>query len=101
MRNQVWMTSAIVAMTVLAQPAVPRGQSHDVEASYLSIDGARLKGYVDEQTAISRRYRDNGHPQFWGRIAGTEADAENAHWLMAKFKAIGLSDVHEQSFDLP
>ena len=50
---------------------------------------------------MSRRYRDNGHPQFWGRIIGTAADAENAEWMMQKFRAIGLSDVHEQYFDLP
>src|SRR5580765_5435354 len=71
------------------------------EQAYLSIDGKHLKQYVEEQTAISRRYRDHGHPQFWGRITGTEADAENAQWLLEKFRKIGLSDVHEQSLDLP
>jgi hypothetical protein len=50
---------------------------------------------------MSRRYRDHGHPQFWGRIIGTEADAENGRWLLAKLKAIGLADVREQPFDLP
>jgi hypothetical protein len=69
--------------------------------SYASIDGAHLKQYVDELAAMSRRYRDSGHPQFWGRIIGTEADAENARWLAGKFKTIGLSDVREQRFDLP
>jgi hypothetical protein len=69
--------------------------------SYSSIDGTRLKKYVEDLAAMSRRYRDNGHPQFWGRIIGTEADAENGRWLMEKFKAAGLSDVREQSFDLP
>ena len=67
------------------------------EQAYLSIDGKHLKQYVEEQTAISRAYRDHGHPQFWGRISGTEADAENAQWLLDKFRNIGLSDVHEQS----
>src|SRR5258707_5280789 len=71
------------------------------EQAYLSIDGKHLKQYVEDQTAISRRYRDNGHPQFWGRITGTEADAENAKWLEDKFRKIGLSDLHEQSMDLP
>jgi hypothetical protein len=70
------------------------------EQQYASIDGQHLKQYVDDQTAISRRYRDNGH-QFWGRIIGTEADAEDARWLLEKFRKIGLSEVHEQSFDLP
>ncbi len=68
--------------------------------AYAAIDGKHLKEYVNDLAAISRRYRDNGH-QFWGRIIGTEADAENARWLMEKFKRIGLSDVRQQSFDLP
>jgi hypothetical protein len=71
------------------------------DEKYAAIDGAHLKGYVAELTAIARRYRDNGHPQFWGRIIGTEADTENAAWMMQKFRQIGLSDVHEQYFDLP
>jgi len=70
------------------------------EQPYGSIDGEQLKGYVEELCAISRRYRDKGH-QFWGRIIGTEADAENAQWMLAKFQKIGLSDVHEQPLDLP
>jgi len=71
------------------------------DQKYAAINGDHLKTYVDELTAIARRYRDNGHPQFWGRIIGTEADAENARWLMDKFKQIGLSDVRDQPFDLP
>jgi len=70
------------------------------EKAYESIDGAHLKQYIEDQTAISRRYRDKGH-QFWGRISGTEADAENAQWLTEKFLKAGLSDVHAQPFDLP
>ena len=70
------------------------------DQSYAAIDGSHLKEYVKDQTAISRRYRDAGH-QFWGRIIGSEADAENAQWLMENFRKIGLSDVHEQTFDLP
>jgi len=68
---------------------------------FAAIDGAHLKTYVGELTAMARRYRDNGHPQFWGRIIGTSADAENADWLMAKLRTLGLADVHEQTFDLP
>src|SRR5689334_1958824 len=71
------------------------------EQSYARIDGRHMHQYVEEQAAISRRYRDNGHPQFWGRIIGTSADAENAEWLMQKFRQLGLTDVHEQYFDLP
>jgi hypothetical protein len=69
------------------------------DQKYSSIDGAHLKQFVADQTAISRKYRDAGH-QFWGRIIGTQADADNAQWLADKFKQLGLSDVHEQMFDL-
>jgi len=87
-------------------PRVPEGSYLDwralpAEQAYLSIDGKHLKQYVEEQTAISRRYRDHGHPQFWGRITGTDADAEDTQWMLDKFRKIGLSDVHEQSMDLP
>ncbi|MBZ5602219.1 MAG: M28 family peptidase [Acidobacteriia bacterium] len=94
-------------------PQEPMKPLHPLEESYLrwnlapadqayaSIDGRHLKGYVEDQSAISRRYRDNGHPQFWGRIAGTEADEENAQWLLGRFRKIGLSDVRQQAFDLP
>jgi Peptidase family M28 len=69
--------------------------------TYSAIDGTHLKQYVEELAAMSRHYRDNGHPQYWGRIIGSEADAENAKWLLEKFTAAGLSDVKEQPFDLP
>jgi len=69
------------------------------EQRYASIDPAKLMQDVEAQTAMSRRYRDAGH-QFWGRITGTEADAENAKWMADRFRALGLSDVHEQTFDL-
>lgn len=70
------------------------------DQKYAAIDGEHLKQHVADQTAISRKYRDEGH-QFWGRIIGTSADTENAQWMMDKFKQIGLSDIHEQMFDLP
>jgi hypothetical protein len=67
---------------------------------YGAIDGKRMHGNVVEQTLISRRYRDQGHAKFWGRITGTSADAESAEWLAAKFRAAGLSDVRIQPLDL-
>jgi hypothetical protein len=70
------------------------------EQSYGRIDGRHLHRYVEEQAAISRRYRDQGHPKFWGRIIGTTADSENAAWLASKFKSIGMSDVRIQPLDL-
>ena len=66
-----------------------------------AIDGKHLHGYVSEIAAISDHYRDSGHPQYWGRIEGTEGDADNAQWLLNKFKAAGIADARIQSFDLP
>ncbi len=91
------------------QPAVP---PDDVQESfvqwplprgaeqYADIDGRRMHRYVVEQAEISRRYRDQVHPKYWGRIIGTSGDAESAEWLSAKFRTIGLSDVRIQKFDL-
>jgi len=70
------------------------------EQAYGRIDGKRLHRYVEEQAAISRRYRDQGHPKFWGRIIGSSADAENAEWLAGKFRSLGMSDVRIQPLDL-
>jgi Peptidase family M28 len=70
------------------------------DRAYGAIDGKRLHTLVVEQAAISRRYRDAGHPKFWGRIIGTSSDAESAEWLADKFRTLGLSDVRVQPFDL-
>ncbi len=106
---------ALLAQTPAARgrgPQEPMKPLHPLEESYLvwpvapadqayaAIDGKHLKQYVEDQAAISRRYRDQGH-QFWGRIIGTSADEENAQWMLDKFKKAGLSDVRQQSFDLP
>ena len=74
---------------------LPPGQE-----AYANIDGKRMHQYVVEQANISRKYRDAGHAKFWGRIIGTSADAEDVEWMMAQFKAAGLSDVRSQSYDL-
>lgn len=70
------------------------------DQAYAAIEGNHLKEYVKEITAISRRYRDSGH-QFWGRIVGTEADAETAQWMLEKFRQAGLEKVRLQPLDLP
>lgn len=97
------------APTRSAESAVRSG---DVEDAYLrwplppgaeqyaDIDGRRMHEYVVEQAEISRRYRDEIHDKFWGRIIGTESDLWSAEWLEEKFRAIGLSEVRIQPFDL-
>ncbi len=86
--------SAAQGESLLRWPLPPGAEA------YAGIDGRRLHPYVVQQAEISRRYRDDGHPQFWGRITGTSADAESAEWLAAKFRNLGLSDVRIQSLDL-
>src|SRR5579864_178892 len=76
------------------------GRLLPADRAYAPIDGKHLKQYVVDQANISDRYRDAGH-QFWGRISGTSADAENAKWLEDIFHKIGLADVHRQMLDLP
>src|SRR5689334_16047834 len=46
------------------------------DQKYAAIDGKHMHQDVDHLSSIGRRYRDQGHPQFWGRIIGTSADAE-------------------------
>ena len=70
------------------------------DRAYGQIDGKHLHEYVVQQAAISDRYRDQRHPQFWGRIIGTSSDAEDVEWLIGKFKEIGLTDVHAEPIDL-
>ena len=74
---------------------LPSGQE-----AYADIDGKRMHRYVVEQANIARRYRDQGHPKYWGRIIGTSADVEDVDWMLAKFKSAGLTDVRSQALDL-
>jgi hypothetical protein len=65
-----------------------------------AIDGKRMHRDVVAQAQISRRFRDNGHPKYWGRIIGTSSDTESAEWLAGRFRSVGLSDVRIQPLDL-
>ena len=69
------------------------------DKAYGSIDGRKLKTYVEDLVAIPERYRDQGH-QFWGRITGSSADTETQQWLTEKFKTAGVSDIRVQTIDL-
>jgi len=89
---------------VLQGPAIYNFQEHllhwplpAADKKYGAIDGHKIHGYVEDLTGFARKYRDDGHPQFWGRIIGTQADHDTSAWLQAKFKSFGLSDVHEQT----
>ncbi len=69
--------------------------------AYASIDGRKMHKYVVELSEISRRFRNDIDPHYWGRITGTASDAATAEWLAAKYRSLGLSDVRIQSLALP
>ena len=69
----------------LTAPAFPLSRVQDAliefplpkgAEAYRSIDGKKMHKYVVELAEIARRYRDAGHPKFWGRIMGTSSDVE-------------------------
>ena len=66
---------------------------------YEKIDGRRIKEKDLEVVAISRQSRDAGD-KYWGRIAGTKYEKMTAEWAEAKWRQYGLTDVHEQEYDL-
>src|SRR6185503_1395675 len=71
------------------------------DAVYADLDGMKIKGYINEMTAISRQSRDDGN-QYWGRITGSPYDKMTTDWVQAQFKRIGLEQVRSQEFtDLP
>ena len=111
----VTFTTALLVVGCGAEPAPPPTDTGPAQGSqdellrwplppgaeaYADIDGRRMHRDVVEQADMSRRYRDQGHPQFWGRIIGTSADAESAEWLADRFRDIGLSDVRIQPLEL-
>ena len=70
------------------------------EQAYAALSGRRIKGYINEITAISRKSRDDGN-QYWGRITGTPYDKMTTDWVAAQFRRVGLEQVRIQEFDLP
>lgn len=121
------LCAAAVVATLAQAPARPQPQGpgadrarqfpvklhpHDLDSSFIRmplpagqekygrIDGARLKTFVNEITAISRKSRDDGE-LLWGRIAGTKYDHMVEALVESKFKAFGLTDVRRQDFTLP
>ncbi len=70
------------------------------DAAYTDLDGMKIKGYINEITAISRKSRDDGN-QYWGRITGSPYDKMTADWVAAQFKRIGLETRVQEFTDLP
>lgn len=69
------------------------------EQRYERIDGYRIKGQVEEITAIARRSREDGN-QHWGIIAGQPYHDQAREWIGDQFRRIGLKDVHYHMYDL-
>jgi len=84
----------------LDDSAYPRFPLPASEQKYRDLDGDRMKVWVNEITAVSRKSRDDGN-RFWGRIAGTQYDRMIEQWTAGKFKEARLQDVRDQFFDLP
>src|SRR5215469_2215074 len=80
-----------------AAPEYLRWPVPAADKKYGSIDGKHIWQYVAEQAEIAEHYRDNGHPQFWGRLAGTSGDDADAQWLLNKYRQIGLTDTRLQT----
>ena len=91
MRTILSAAAMVLLVTFLSLAAVPRGQGHG-DATYASIDGKHLKGYVAELTAMSRRYRDHGHLQ-----AHPESGAVDAADRHGTLLALGSRDVGHHS----
>jgi hypothetical protein len=60
-----------------------------VDKSYDTIDAQKLHRYVEEQSAIGVKYRDEGN-QWWGRLAGLPSGAWEQAWVEQKYKEMGL-----------
>src|SRR5262245_59603194 len=70
------------------------------DRAYEKIEGRRIKEKDLEVVAISRKMRDAGD-SYWGRIAGTKYEKMTAEWAEAKWRQYGLTDIHEQEYELP
>jgi Peptidase family M28 len=64
---------------------------------YAPLDAHRIKSYINDITAISRKSRDDGN-QYWGRITGTPYDKLTTDWIAAQFRRLGLEQVRTQEF---
>jgi hypothetical protein len=72
------------------------------DRAYADLDGARMKAYVNEVAAISRKDRDRTGPRgFWGRNQGTPGHVATQDWVEQYFQRFKLTDVRRQPFDVP
>jgi hypothetical protein len=124
MKRQMWTLGVLVVATAvlaaqqespapnpLGQPLVDAAGRVREEAmlrtpllpedrKYADLDGRRMKQFVMEVDAISRKDRDRGNA-FWGRNVGTAGHVATQDWVEAYFRKHGLQNIHRMPFDLP
>jgi hypothetical protein len=65
------------------------------------LDGTRMKAYVNEVAAISRKDRERTGPKgFWGRNQGTPGHVAAEDWVESYFRKFKLTDIRKQPFDV-
>ena len=84
----------------LSSEQVRRAATHAGRSGYADIKGAKLKLDVEQLARIARGRQLKGE-QYWGRIAGTDADHETEQWILNRFQKLGLADTKIQELDLP
>jgi hypothetical protein len=92
-----WQTQPIFFPPDVAYPRIPLPVGDE---KYAALQGRRIKGYVNEITAISRKSRDDGN-QYWGRLTGSPYDHQTTEWVAAQLRRVGVQGVRLQKFDIP
>lgn len=69
------------------------------KSKYADITGDAVMQNIEALTAIAEASAQNN--QYWGRIAGTDADQQTERWIEQQFTTLGLDQVRIQSFALP
>jgi hypothetical protein len=61
------------------------------QEAYADIDGPRMKQDIINLAQIALDYRDEGHPQWWGRFPGTSGDVEGMKYMTDEFERLGMT----------
>lgn len=72
---------------------------HPDDERYANIRGDRLKALLMDVDAISLLDRNRGN-LFWGRNIGTWGHVATQDWVEARFRSLGLTDVHRQPIEV-
>jgi hypothetical protein len=89
----------VVTGLILAVCSVTLNSQSTHTSKYSDINGSALMQDVEDLAAIAER--SAARNQYWGRIAGTEADHQTEEWIQAQFTHSHLEQVRIQNFPLP